>query len=145
MFQHDGARDLAISIALRPGIAGAGGGQGFEAQAGEHPRGAHVPRIRNNEAALLMQVAKRGALIPNGYGHDDSWLTPRPSIEAIRKGSLSFLTSGAAAPSGWLRRLTFRSERRLGSFPADRGRNGLVGAVRRSRVPTTCDPLSHRP
>src|SRR5215831_12927042 len=145
MLQHHGARDLAIGIALRPGIAGTGGGQGFEAQAGEHPRGAHVPRIGNNEAALLMQVAKRGALIPNGDGHDDSWLTPRPSMKAMRKGSLRFLTDGAAAPSGWLRRLIFRSERRLGSFPADRGRNGPVGAVRRSRVPTKCDPLSRRP
>ena len=68
MRQHSVARHRAVGIALREGIAGARGrGQRLEAEMLQIACGADVPRIGNDEAAGLVQLAEGAALVGNRW------------------------------------------------------------------------------
>ena len=61
--QHVVARLRAVGIAFGMRVAGAGRGDGLEAEALKIARAADVPRVRNDEAAALVQLAEGLALV----------------------------------------------------------------------------------
>jgi hypothetical protein len=64
------ARNGAIGSAARPGEAGARGGERLEAEALQETRASHVPRVRNDEAAGLVQLSKGATLVGAGGSID---------------------------------------------------------------------------
>jgi hypothetical protein len=72
---HHVARHTVVRTTLRPGEASAGGGECLEAEALQKPRAAHIPRIRNDETAALMQALKGAPLVCDArtrFGHIES-------------------------------------------------------------------------
>ena len=70
MREHLVAALRAVGVALRVGVAGTGGRQRLEAEALQIARAADIPRIGNDEAAGLVQLAKRLALFGDGRRED---------------------------------------------------------------------------
>ena len=67
--EHGVAADGAIGQARGEGVAGGGGGEGFEAEAGEEAGGACVPWVGDEEGAVaLVQCAESVGLVCLG-GH----------------------------------------------------------------------------
>ena len=83
----------AVSAAHRPGHAGAGGGERLEAKMLQDLRRADVPGIGQHEAAALVQLAERRALVADGQAHGVLlWLQGRrlsagPCCRAMRRRS----------------------------------------------------------
>src|ERR1700722_1369494 len=63
MIQLPVPRHAAIAMTMRPGKSRTRGGQGLEAQGLKIARAAHIPGVRNDEAAVLMQAMKCAPLI----------------------------------------------------------------------------------
>ena len=63
MIQHPIPGHAAVAVTMRPRESGAGGGQRLETDTLQIAGAAHIPRIRNDEAAALVQAMKCAAFI----------------------------------------------------------------------------------
>src|SRR5205814_2188223 len=70
--QHLLERDPGVAAAAGPGEAGAGGGERREAKLLQVAGAARIPGIGNDEAAALVQLAKRRAFAFHGGGVRDA-------------------------------------------------------------------------
>ena len=67
--QHLVEADRAVRLAHGPGHAGAGAGQGLEAEVLQYHRRADVPGIGQDEAAVVVQSSECGALFAGRDTH----------------------------------------------------------------------------
>src|SRR5271168_1338840 len=63
MIQYPIPGHAAVAVSMRPREAGAGGGQSLETDTLQIAGAAHIPRIRDDETAALVQTMKCTAFI----------------------------------------------------------------------------------
>src|SRR5262249_11168036 len=92
--EHHVPGDVAIRVAYRMGVSGAGRGQGFESKSLQIAGAADIPWVWDNEAAALVQRSKAVAFFGDAHEAACKWAEDRQCLQRSHDCNIGVDLSG---------------------------------------------------